>query len=166
MNAEELKAILGPLKQRDAEDPDSALVTMVAKGYTSAGLCCDVETFKGLVQAGPHQAMGGDGQQVCSGDMLLQSLVACSGVTLRSVATAMEISLRDAVITAEGDLDFRGVLAVTEDAPVGFKNLRLRFELDTDATSEQREMLIRLTERYCVVLQTLRPAITVEQKKA
>ena len=164
MKAEELKAIQSPLKEQYAEDPSSALVTLLASGRASAGLSCEVETVKGLVKAGPHQAMGGDGTLACSGNMLLEALVACSGVTLRAVAAAMDIELRDAVITAEGDLDFRGVLAVTNDAPVGFKNLRLRLELDTDATKEQRAMLIKLTERYCVVLQTLRPAIAVEQR--
>lgn len=164
MNAEELKAIQGSIKKQYADDPSSALVTLLATGRASTGLSCHVETAKGLVEAGPHQAMGGDGTQACSGTMLLESLVACSGVTLRAVAAAMDINLRDAVITAEGDLDFRGVLAVTNDAPVGFKSLRLQFILDTDATEEQRETLIRLTERYCVVLQTLRPTITVKQR--
>jgi uncharacterized OsmC-like protein len=158
VNAEELKAIQSPLKQQYQGDPAAALVTLRATGHAGADLSCDVETVKGLVTAGPHPAMGGDGTLACSGNMLLEALVACSGVTLRAVATAMEIELRDAVITAEGDLDFRGTLAVSKEVPVGFKNLRLRFELDTDASEEQRAALIRLTERYCVVLQTLRPA--------
>lgn len=164
MNSDGLKAIQSALKQQYADDPASALVTLLASGRTSKGLSCDVETVKGLVEAGPHPAMGGDGTLACSGDMLLEALVACSGVTLRAVAAAMEINLYDAIITAEGDLDFRGVLAVTESVPVGFKNLRLQFVLDTDATEEQREVLIRYTEKYCVVLQTLRPTITVKHK--
>ncbi len=168
MNAEQLKAIQSPLKQQYKDDPSSALVTLRATGRASADLSCNVETVKGLVEAGPHPAMGGDGTLACSGNMLLEALVACSGVTLRAVATAMEIELRDAVITAEGDLDFRGTLAISKEAPVGFKNVRLRFELDTDASEEQRAALIRLTERYCVVLQTLRPtwAIAVEHSKS
>jgi uncharacterized OsmC-like protein len=164
MNAEQLKAIQSPLKQQYEADPSSALVTLRATGRASQGLACDVETVKGLVQAGLHPAAGGDGTMACSGNMLLEALVACSGITLRAVATAMEIELRDAVITAEGDLDFRGTLAVSQEAPVGFKNLRLRFELDTDASEEQRAALIRLTERYCVVLQTLRPSWEIAEE--
>jgi uncharacterized OsmC-like protein len=162
VNAEELKAIQGPLKRQYEGDPAAALVTLRATGHAGAEMTCDVETVKGLVTAGPHPAMGGDGTLACSGNMLLEALVACSGVTLRAVATAMEIELRDAVITAEGDLDFRGTLAVSKEVPVGFKNLRLRFELDTDASEEERAALIRLTERYCVVLQTLRPVWGIE----
>jgi uncharacterized OsmC-like protein len=164
MNAEELKAIQGPLKERYKSDPSAALITLRATGRAGAGLSCKVETGKALVEAGLHPATGGDGTQVCSGDMLLEALVACAGVTLRAVATAIGVELRDALITAEGDLDFRGTLAVSKDAPVGFKNVRLRFELDTNASEEQRATLIRLTERYCVVLQTLQQpaAISVE----
>ena len=164
MNAEELKAIQGPLKERYKSDPSAALITLRATGRADAGLSCKVETGKALVEAGLHPATGGDGTQACSGDMLLEALVACAGVTLRAVATAIGVELRDALITAEGDLDFRGTLAVSKDAPVGFKNVRLRFELDTNASEEQRATLIRLTERYCVVLQTLQqpPAISVE----
>jgi uncharacterized OsmC-like protein len=160
------KAVVTELKQKYAKDPSSAQVTLLASGRADTALSCKVETVKGIVEAGPHPGMGGDGTLACSGNMLLEALVACSGVTLRSVATAMEIELRDSVITAEGDLDMRGVLAVVNDAPVGFKNLRLRFVLDTNASEEQCETLIRLTEKYCVVLQSLRPAIIVEQKKA
>ena len=164
MNAEELKAIQGPLKERYKSDPSAALITLRATGRAGAGLSCKVETGKALVEAGLHPATGGDGTQACSGDMLLEALVACAGVTLRAVATAIGVELRDALITAEGDLDFRGTLAVSKDAPVGFKNVRLRFELDTNASEEQRATLIRLTERYCVVLQTLQQpaAISVE----
>lgn len=161
MNAKQLRAIQSPLKEKSKSDPSSALVTLRATGRASADLSCSVETVKGLVAAGPHPAMGGDGTLACSGNMLLEALVACSGVTLRAVATAMEIELRDAVITAEGDLDFRSTLAISKEAPVGFKNVRLRFELDTDASEERRAALIRLTQRYCVALQTLRP-IAVE----
>lgn len=164
MNAEELKAIQGPLKERYKSDPSAALITLRATGRAGAGLSCKVETGKALVEAGLHPATGGDGTQACSGDMLLEALAACAGVTLRAVATAIGVELRDALITAEGDLDFRGTLAVSKDAPVGFKNVRLRFELDTNASEEQRATLIRLTERYCVVLQTLQQpaAISVE----
>jgi uncharacterized OsmC-like protein len=166
MNAAELKSIQSPFNEQYKDDPSSALVTLRATGRVSADLPCNVATVKGLVEAGPHPAMGGDGTLACSGNMLLEALVACSGVTLRAVATAMEIELRDAVITAEGDLDFRGALAISKEAPVGFKNVRLCFELDTDASEEQRAALIRLTEQYCVVLQTLRPsrAIAVEHR--
>jgi uncharacterized OsmC-like protein len=164
MDAEELKSIQSALKQHYQDDPSAALVTLLASGRTSRELSCDVQTVMGIVEAGPHRAVGGDGSLACAGDMLLEALVACSGVTLRAVAAAMELELRDAEIIAEGDLDFRGALAVADDAPVGFQNLRLQFVLDTDATEEQREMLIRLTKRYCVVLQTLKPAITVQHK--
>jgi uncharacterized OsmC-like protein len=163
MDANDLKTVQDSLRQRYAHDPDQAQVTMVAHGRTSHGLECDVETVKGIVEAGPHPGMGGDGTSTCPGDMLLEALVGCAGVTLRAVAAAMEITLRDAVITAEGDLDLRGALGIDDAVPVGFCNLRLRFDLDTDATDEQREMLMRLTERYCVVLQTLRPEITARQ---
>lgn len=159
------KAILGELKEEYAKNPSAAQVTLLATGRADTRLSCKVETVKGIVEAGPHPGMGGDGTLACSGNMLLEALVACSGVTLRSIARAMDIELRDSVIIAEGDLDFRGVLAVASDAPVGFKNLRLRFKLDTNATEEQCEKLIELTERYCVVLQSLRPALTVEHAK-
>lgn len=164
MKSEELKAMQSPLQEQYKKDPSAALVTLLATGRADADLSCKVETIKGVVEAGPPPGMGGDGTLACSAQMLLEALVACAGVTLRSVATAMEIDLRNSLITAEGDLDFRGVLAVAEDAPVGLKNLRLRFVLDTDASEEQRAMLIRLTEKYCVVLQTLRPAIVVEER--
>ena len=163
MNAEQLKAIQAPLKQRYREEPGAAVVTLRAEGRATAGVTCKVETGKALVEAGLHPATGGDGSFVCSGDMLLEALVACAGVTMRAVATAIGMELREARVLAEGDLDFRGTLGVAKDAPVGFRDIRLRFELDTDAPEDQRATLIRLTERYCVVLQTLRqpPAITV-----
>ena len=163
MNTEQLKALQAPLKDRYRREPDAALITLRASGHAGEGISCRVDTGKALVEAGLHPATGGSGAQACSGDMLLEALVACAGVTLRAVATGIGVALRDARITAEGDLDFRGTLGVAKDVPVGFRNLRLRFELDTDATAEQRETLIRLTERYCVVLQTLRgaPPVTV-----
>ena len=158
MNAEELKALQAPLKQKYREQPEAALVTLKAQSRLGEGITCRIETAKALVEAGLHPATGGDGLSTCSGDMLLEALAACAGVTLRAVSTAIGVELREAAIQAEGDLDFRGTLAVAKDAPVGFKNIRLKFELDTDASAEQRAQLIRLTERYCVVLQTLRNA--------
>jgi uncharacterized OsmC-like protein len=163
MDAEHLKSLQGPLKEQYKVDPGSALITLRASGRASEGLSCKVETGKALVEAGLHPATGGDGTLVCSGDMLLESLVACAGVTLRAVATAIGVELRGASLFAEGDLDFRGTLGVSKEVPVGFKAIRLRFELDTSASAEQQATLIRLTERYCVVLQTLRmpPGISV-----
>jgi len=152
-----------PLKQKYRDDAGSAVVTLRASGEATDGLSCKVETGRALVEAGLHPATGGDGSLACSGDMLLEALVACAGVTLRAVATAIGVSLRHARVSAEGDLDFRGTLGVTKEAPVGFRAIRLHFDLDTDADAEQRATLIRLTERYCVVLQTLRqtPPISV-----
>jgi uncharacterized OsmC-like protein len=163
MNAESLKALQAPLKDRYRTDPAAALVTLRAEGRALDGVSCRVETGKALVEAGLHPATGGDGSLVCSGDMLLEALVACAGVTLRAVATALGIELRDARISAAGDLDFRGTLGVSKEVPVGFREIRLTFDLDTSATEEQRATLVRLTERYCVVLQTLRqpPPIAV-----
>jgi uncharacterized OsmC-like protein len=163
MNADELRALQGPLKQKYKEDANAAVVTLRASGEANDGIACKVETGRALVEAGLHPATGGDGTQVCSGDMLLEALVACAGVTLRAVATAIGVHLRHARVSAEGDLDFRGTLGVAKDAPVGFRDIRLRFDLDTDATEEQRATLLKLTERYCVVLQTLKqsPPITV-----
>jgi uncharacterized OsmC-like protein len=158
MNAEELRALQAPLKQMYREQPEAALITLKAQSRLGVGITCKVETGKALVEAGLHPATGGDGLSACSGDMLLEALAACAGVTLRAVSTAIGVELRDATIHAEGDLDFRGTLAVAKDAPVGFKNIRLKFDLDTDANPEQRAQLIRLTERYCVVLQTLKNA--------
>ena len=155
MNAAELKSLQAPIKERYREQPKSALVMLHAEGKIGEGVTCNVATGKALVEAGLHPATGGNGLSACSGDMLLESLVACAGVTLRAVATALEIPLRDATIRAEGDLDFRGTLAVSKEVPVGFQNIRLRFDLDTDATEEQIATLLKLTERYCVVYQTL-----------
>ena len=155
MNADELKSLQAPLKQRYRDEPKTASITLRAEGKIGEGLTCNVATGKALIEAGLHPATGGDGLSACSGDMLLESLVACAGVTLRAVATALDIPLRDATVRAEGDLDFRGTLAVSKEVPVGFQQIRLRFDLDTDATKEQIATLLKLTERYCVVYQTL-----------
>ncbi|HEV8106580.1 MAG TPA: OsmC family protein [Burkholderiales bacterium] len=156
MNAEELKTLQAPIKDRYRKEPQTALVTLRAQGRIGEGIACRVDTGRALVEAGLHPATGGSGLQACSGDMLLEALVACAGVTLKAVATALGIHLKNGNLTAEGDLDFRGTLGVAKDAPVGFREIRLRFELDTDATPEQQKKLIELTERYCVVLQSLR----------
>jgi len=163
MNAESLRAVQAPLKQRYREDPGSAEVTLRARAaLDSAGVSCRVETGRAIAEAGLHPATGGDGSQLCSGDMLLEALVACAGVTLRAVATALEIDLRGGAVQAEGDLDFRGTLGVERDVPVGFQRIRLTFTLDTDADDERLATLLRLTERYCVVLQTLRAGPEIE----
>jgi uncharacterized OsmC-like protein len=161
MKAADLRALQEPLKQQYRENAESAVVTLRAQGRIGDGITCKVETGKALVEAGLHPATGGSGLAACSGDMLLEALVACAGVTLRAVATALDIDLKDATVSAEGDLDFRGTLAVDKAAPVGFKDIRLKFDLQTSATEEQVATLLRLTERYCVVYQTLRnpPAI-------
>jgi uncharacterized OsmC-like protein len=163
MQAEELRALQAPFKQRYREEPSTAFITLSAHGELDAGIVCSVETGKAIVQAGLHPATGGDGLAVCSGDMLLQALVACAGVTLRAVATALGVEVRGGSVTAEGDLDFRGTLGVSRDAPVGFAEIRLRFDLDSDATPEALQNVLRLTERYCVVYQTLRssPPVTM-----
>jgi uncharacterized OsmC-like protein len=158
MNAQELKALQAPIKERYRSDPSTAVVTLRAAGRIGEGIACRVDTGRALVEAGLHPATGGSGAQACSGDMLLEALVACAGVTLKAVATALGIELRDAVVHAEGDLDFRGTLGVAKDAPVGFREIRLSFELDSDAPAEQRTKLLELTERYCVVLQTIHSA--------
>ena len=164
MDAAELKATQAPLKEKYRETPAAAAVTLKAEGRLGDGVTCGVETGRALVEAGLHPATGGSGLSACSGDMLLQALVACAGVTLGAVATALGLPLRDARVLAEGDLDFRGTLGVAKDAPVGFRALRLKFEVDGDLSEEQRATLIKLTERYCVVYQTLRqpPKIEVE----
>jgi len=155
MNADDLRAVQAPLKERYRDAPEAALITLRAQGRIGEGLSCKIETGKALVAAGLHPATGGDGQAACSGDMLLEALVACAGVTLNAVATALGIELRDASLQAEGDLDFRGTLGVAKEVPVGFQNIRLQFTLATDASDEQLATLLRLTERYCVVYQTL-----------
>jgi uncharacterized OsmC-like protein len=156
MNAEQLKALQAPIKERYRKDPVAAVVTLRAHGRIGEGIACRVDTGRALVEAGLHPASGGSGLQACSGDMLLEALVACAGVTLKAVATALGIDLKDARLAAEGDLDFRGTLGVAKDAPVGFREIRLKFVLDTGASDEQLRKLLELTERYCVVLQTLR----------
>jgi uncharacterized OsmC-like protein len=164
VDAEELRAVQAPLKARYRDDADAALITLHAAGSLDGdGVTCKVDTGKALVEAGLHPATGGDGQAACSGDMLLEALVACAGVTLKAVATALGIELRGGTVKAEGDLDFRGTLGVDKTAPVGFRDIRLSFTLDTDATEEQRASLLKLTERYCVIYQTLRkpPPVSV-----
>jgi len=167
-NSEELRAVQAPLKQQYRDEPAAALITLRASGELGEGVTCSVATGRAIVQAGLHPATGGDGLSLCSGDMLLEALVACAGVTLRAVATSLELDVRSGRVLAEGDLDFRGTLAVTKEAPVGFGAIRLRFELDSDATEEQLDTLIRLTERYCVVLQTIRtsPEVSVSMTAA
>ena len=155
MTANELRSLQAPLKAQYRESPEAASVTLRAEGRIGENLTCKIGTGKARVEAGLHPATGGDGQSACSADMLLEALVGCAGVTLSAVATAMNISLRGATIRAEGDLDFRGTLGVSKDVPVGFKEIRLNFDMDTDASEEQIATLIRLTERYCVVYQTL-----------
>jgi len=162
MNATELNALQAPLKDQYRTRPDTAIVTLKAEGRVGEGVTCNVETGKALVEAGLHPATGGSGVSACSGDMLLQALVACAGVTLGAVATALGIALRGGRIRAEGDLDFRGTLGVSKEVPVGFRNIRLHFDLDTDAEQEQIANLLRLTERYCVVYQTLRQPAPIE----
>jgi uncharacterized OsmC-like protein len=157
VKASELRELQAPLKERYRAVPEAALVTLRAQGRLGVeGLTCKVETGRALVEAGLHPATGGDGVSACSGDMLLEALVACAGVTLRAVATALEIELHGGTVSAEGDLDFRGTLGVSREAPVGFRDIRLRFDLDTDAHADKLDSLIKLTERYCVVYQTLK----------
>lgn len=158
MDSNQLKAMQAPLKAAYRESPEKALITLRARGRINEGISCRVETGKALVVAGLHPATGGMGDAACSGDMLLEALVACAGVTLNAVATALGVKLRDATIEAEGDLDFRGTLGVSKEVPVGFQKIRLIVSLDTDAAEDQIANLIRLTERYCVVLQTLKHA--------
>lgn len=155
MNSDEIRAKQAPLKEKYKSDPKSAVITLKATGSVGEGITCKVDTGKQMVEAGLHPATGGTGLSACSGDMLLEALVACAGVTLSAVATAIDVKLNDAVLTAEGDLDFRGTLGVDKKAPVGFKTIRLHYKLDTDADDEQIATLLKLTERYCVVYQTL-----------
>jgi uncharacterized OsmC-like protein len=155
---EQLQAIQAPLKERYREDPDAAVITLSAEGELGEGVSCSLNTGRTIAEAGLHPASGGDGSQLCSGDMLLEALAACAGVTLRAVATSLGIEVRSGTVRADGDLDFRGTLAVDRDAPVGFSSIRLAFELDTEADPEQLQTLLKLTERYCVVLQTLAKA--------
>jgi uncharacterized OsmC-like protein len=162
MNSDDLRALQAPLKARYRSNPQAAVVTLRAKGsLTPGGLTCRVETGRALAEAGLHPASGGDGSALCSGDMLLEALVACAGVTLQAVATALGIPVRGGTVRAEGDLDFRGTLGVGKEVPVGFTSIRLGFDLDTDASREQLDKLLQLTERYCVVAQTLRAPLPV-----
>jgi uncharacterized OsmC-like protein len=167
MKTEQLRAIQTPLKEQYKNDPQSALITLKAEGALGDEVTCNVQTGKALVEAGLHPATGGTGLSICSGDMLLQALVACAGVTLNAVATAIGVRIRNGKISAEGNLDFRGTLGVAKDVPVGFQQIRLKFDLDTDATEDQLATLLRLTERYCVVYQTLvqSPQISVQYAK-
>jgi uncharacterized OsmC-like protein len=162
MNMDDLRALQAPLKERYRSEPEAALVTLKAEGRIGAGVTCSVQTGKALVEAGLHPATGGTGAFACSGDMLLEALAACAGVTMAAVATAIGVNLRGGTIHAEGDLDFRGTLGVSKDARVGFQRIRLKFVLDTDASAEQLATLLRLTERYCVVYQTLRQPPQIE----
>src|SRR5256714_10941777 len=155
MRADELRSVQARLKERYRSDPDAASITLTASGTLDEGVSCSVHTGRALATAGLHPLTGGDGSLLCSGDMLLEALVACAGVTLRAVATSLEIEVEGGRVSAEGDLDFRGTLGVDRDAPVGFKSIRLRFDLDSSASPEELDTLVRLTERYCVVLQTL-----------
>jgi uncharacterized OsmC-like protein len=167
MTADELRALQAPVKARYRDEPGAALITLKAKGALgSQTITCNVQTGKRLVEAGLHPATGGDGLAACSGDMLLEALVACAGVTLRAVATALGVSVTGGTVSAEGDLDFRGTLGVSKEAQVGFQNVRLHFDLDTTATEEQLATLLKLTERYCVIYQTLRkpPGLSVSHR--
>ncbi|HET7743884.1 MAG TPA: OsmC family protein [Gaiellaceae bacterium] len=155
MDRERLRALQEPLKDRYREDPGAALVTLRATGTLGDGISCSISTGRALAEAGLHPASGGDGTNLCSGDMLLEALAACAGVTMRAVATSLAIDLAGGTVRAEGDIDFRGTLAVSKDAPVGFRSIRVTFELETDASDEELDTLLRLTERYCVVHQTI-----------
>lgn len=162
MQADELRTLQAPFKQRYQDNPDAAVITLQASGEIGEGVTCSVQTGKALVDAGLHPATGGTGLHACSGDMLLEALVACAGVTLNAVATALEIKLKRGHVTAEGDIDMRGTLGVAKEAPVGFRSIRLSFELESDASEDQIALLKKLTERYCVVYQTLRQSPPIE----
>ena len=164
MDADALKSLQAPIKERYRETPEAAIITLKAEGAVGEGVTCSIQTGKALVEAGLHPATGGSGIHACSGDMLLEALVACAGVTLNAVATALGLDIGDAKVRAEGDLDFRGTLGVAKDAPVGFRDIRLSFDIDGHLTPEQRETLLKLTERYCVVYQTLRNAPPIDVK--
>ena len=168
MDAAALRSLQAPFKERYKSDPNAALITLKAKGsIENGGIACKVETGRALAVAGLHPATGGSGLEVCSGDMLLQALVACAGVTLKSVATAIEVPLTQALVLAEGDLDVRGTLGIDKEAPVGFAEIRLRFEVETDAPQDKLDLLSKLTERYCVVYQTIKngPKVSVSMKR-
>ncbi|GAA3561485.1 OsmC family protein [Snuella lapsa] len=162
MNSEALRKLQAPLKEKYREQPQTAKITLKAEGNIGTGISCKVDTGRALVEAGLHPATGGNGMLACSGDLLLEALVACAGVTLQAVATAIGISIRNGQVKAEGDLDFRGTLGVSKEASVGFESIRLSFVLDCDATEEQMQSLAKLTERYCVVYQTLTKGVQVQ----
>ncbi len=162
MNSIELKNLQAPLKEKYRTEPASAIITLKAEGKIGEGISCTIESGRAFIEAGLHPATGGTGLLACSGDLLLEALVACAGVTLRAVATAIGVEIKNGVVKAEGDLDFRGTLGVSKEVPVGFRSIRLEFNLDTDATTEQIESLSKLTERYCVVYQTLTKAVSIE----
>ena len=162
MTSDELRALQAPIKERYRERPEAAMITLRAEGRLGEGVTCKISTGKALVEAGLHPATGGDGLAACSGDMLLEALAACAGVTLNAVATALGIEIRSGSVHVEGDLDFRGTLGVVKEAPVGFRDIRMHFDLDTDAGDEQLDTLLKLTERYCVVYQTLCNAPSVQ----
>lgn len=164
MNATELKNLQAPLKEKYRGQPESAVITLKAEGKIGEGISCKIETGRAMVEAGLHPATGGTGMLACSGDMLLEALVACAGVTLQAVSTAIGVEIKSGTVSAEGDLDFKGTLGVLKEAPVGFKAIRLMFDLTTDATDEQMESLKKLTERYCVVYQTLTKGVAIETK--
>jgi len=168
MDAAALRQMQAPIKERYKTDPKTAMITLKAKGSTdSEGIACKVETGRAIAMAGLHPATGGSGLELCSGDMLLEALVACAGVTLKSVATAVDVPLKSGHVIAEGDLDFRGTLGVDKEAPVGFAEIRLRFEVETDAPQDRLDLLLKLTERYCVVYQTIRngPQVSLSMKR-
>jgi uncharacterized OsmC-like protein len=168
MDAAELRALQAPIKERYKSDPAAAVITLKAKGsIDEEGISCRVDTGRALATAGLHPATGGSGLELCSGDMLLEALVACAGVTLKSVATAIEVPLKSGQVFAEGDLDFRGTLGVDKEAPVGFAEIRLRFELETDAPQDKLDLLLKLSERYCVVYQTIKngPKLSATMKR-
>lgn len=162
MNATELKSIQAPLKDKYRNDPDSAIITLRASGKIGEGISCRVETGRAVVKAGLHPATGGNGMLACSGDMLLEALVACAGVTLNAVATAIEVDIKNGTVTAEGDLDFKGTLGVSKEVPVGFTSIRLQFNVETEAEQDKIESLLKLTERYCVVYQTLKNGVDLK----
>ena len=167
MDGNELRSLQAPIKQRYKDDPNAAFITLKANGtLDDSTIACKLETGRALAMAGLHPATGGSGMELCSGDMLLEALVACAGVTIKAVATALDIPLRSGKVSAEGDLDFRGTLGVAKDAPVGFAQIRLRFDLDTDAPQEKLDQLLKLTERYCVVYQTIKSGPPVDVRLA
>jgi len=162
MNSEELRNLQAPIKEKYRDEPALATITLKAQGKIGEGISCKVETGSALAEAGLHPATGGDGMLACSGDLLLEALVACAGVTLKAVATAIRVDIKEGTVMAEGDLDFRGTLGVSKEVPVGFKKIRLSFRLDCEATAEEMQNLAKLTERYCVVYQTLTKGVAIE----